>query len=100
MSKDKQIGEMAKVVSKCVTSWLRDETPKALLDYIVDAIYNAGYRNSTEIFEEIEHSLCAAVILLKFEKDEKIRNIKNECYTGLIGYLAELKNKCIKEDTE
>ena len=46
-----------------------------------------------EIFEEIEHTARAAIILLKFERNENIKNIKTEYYTDLIGYIAELKKK-------
>lgn len=61
----------------------------------------AGYRKSSdvarEILEEIEHTARAVVILLKFEKDEEIRNTKTECYTDLIGYIADLKKKYTEE---
>lgn len=43
MSKEKQIEEMVRIVSKCITSWLNNETPKALPDYIAEALYNVGY---------------------------------------------------------
>lgn len=46
-----------------------------------------------EIFEEIEKTARAALILLKFESDENIRNAKKEYYEDLIGYIAELKKK-------
>lgn len=46
-----------------------------------------------EIFAEIEHTARAMVILLKFEKNEIIRNAKTECYNDILGYLAELKKK-------
>ena len=47
MSKE-QIEEMARIASKCITSWLNNETPKALPDYIAEALYNAGYRKQSE----------------------------------------------------
>ena len=72
-------GEMS--CNACISNWL----------------YNAGYRKSSEIaeeiFEEIEKTSRAAIILLKFEHNENIRNIKTECYEDLIGYIAELKKK-------
>lgn len=48
MSKEKQIEEMAKIASKCMTKWLNNETPKALPDYIAEALYNAGCRKQSE----------------------------------------------------
>ena len=50
-----------------------------------------------EIFGEIERTARAALILLKFERDEDIRTIKTECYDDLLGYLAELKKKYTEE---
>ena len=47
----------------------------------------------TEIFEEIERTARAVIILLKFERNENIKNIKTECYTDLISYIAEVKKK-------
>lgn len=43
MSKEKQIEEIVRIASKCITSWLNNETPKALPDYIAEALYNVGY---------------------------------------------------------
>lgn len=43
----KQIVEIARIVSKCITSWLNNETPKVLPDYVAEAIYNAGYRKQS-----------------------------------------------------
>lgn len=58
MNEDKQIEEMSKIASKCITSWLNNETPKVLPDYIAEALYTASYRKASdvarEIFEEIE----------------------------------------------
>ena len=48
MSRQKQIEEMAKIMSKCITSWLNNETPKTLPDYIAEALYTAGYRKQSE----------------------------------------------------
>ncbi|MBR4295735.1 MAG: hypothetical protein IKT56_02715 [Clostridia bacterium] len=48
MSKEKQIEEMARIASKCITSWLNNETPKALPDYIAEAFCNADYRKQSE----------------------------------------------------
>jgi hypothetical protein len=72
-------GEMS--CNACISNWL----------------YNAGYRKASdvaeEIFVEIEHTARAALILLKFERDEDIRTIKTECYEDLLGFIAELKKK-------
>ena len=50
---NKQIKEMANIVSKCTTSWLRNETPKALPNHIAEALYNTGYRKASEVAREI-----------------------------------------------
>jgi hypothetical protein len=76
----------------------------AVIRRAIDEAPVVHYRKSSEvareIFEEIEHTARAAIILLKFEKDEKIRNAKIECYTDLIGYIAELKKKYTEEANE
>lgn len=53
-----------------------------------------------EIFEEIEKTAGAAIILLKYESNEDVRNIKAECYTDFIGYIAELKKKYLEVNNE
>ena len=92
MSKEKQIGEMAKTLG--IAFQLAGTTR---FGEVAEVLVDAGYRKSSEvaeeIFAEIEHTARAAIILLKFEKNEKLRNIKTECYTDLIGYIAELKKK-------
>jgi hypothetical protein len=106
MSREKQIEEMAKDILKCgcVGTCLECEYATlaeddcACIDVkIAEGLYNAGYRKASdvaeEIFAEIEHTARAAIILLKFEKDEKLRNTKTECYEDLLGYIAELKKK-------
>ena len=45
---NEQIEEMARIASKCITSWLNNETPKALPDYIAETFYNTGYRKFSE----------------------------------------------------
>lgn len=57
MSKEKQIEEMVRIASKCITSWLNNETPKALPDYIAEALYNVGYRKQSAIIrcKDCEH---------------------------------------------
>lgn len=104
MSKEKQIAEMAKHCTyyrqgKCY-AWEIHTIECDLMCEIHGLFANlemAGYRLASdvarEIFEEIEHTVRAAILLLKFEQDEDIRNIKTECYTDLIGYIAELKKK-------
>ena len=62
-------------------------------DCLVRMLEKLASNMAREIFAEIEHTARAAIILLKFEKDEEIHNIKTECYTDLIGYIAELKKK-------
>ena len=99
LSKEKQIEEMAKATMKACKIDNRCGSChwSTCNECLSEVLYNADYRKSTEvaweIFEEIERTARAAIILLKFEKDEKIRNAKTECYTDLIGYIAELKKK-------
>lgn len=94
-NRDKQIAEMANDLENhtCMSQYQAEIASRML--------YAKGYRKASEvaekIFEEIEHTAKAAIILLKFEKDEEIRNIKTECYTDLIGYIAELKKKYTQE---
>ena len=79
---------------KGTVQWVLAHTPTADVE-------KEGYRKTAdvamEIFDEIEHPARAAIILLKFEKDEKIRNAKIKCYKDLIGYIAELKKKYIEQ---
>ena len=104
--KEKQIKEMEEIGSKHPCD--REDCSKCLAmnrrcnDFLfAERLYNAGYRKADEvareIFEEIEHTAKAAIILLKFEKDEKIRNIKTECYTDLIDYISKFKEKYTEE---
>lgn len=53
MDEKEQIKEIADIVSKCITSWLNNETTKSSPDYIAEALYNADYRKASDIFEEI-----------------------------------------------
>ena len=48
----KQIEEMSRIASKCITSWLNNETPKTSPDYIAERLYNAGYRKQEWISVE------------------------------------------------
>jgi hypothetical protein len=102
---EKQIDEMSKAICHAPTCEIR-KNGGTCYKYCKAYIYafraiNAGYRKASEIaeeiFAEIEHTARAAIILLKFEKDEKLRNTKTECYTDLIGYIAELKKKYTEE---
>lgn len=74
MTEQNQIDEMARIASKCITSWLNNETPKTLPDYIAEALYTEGYRRQGENTDEVRHghwlrygqdelqcSLCGAV---------------------------------------
>lgn len=106
MSREKQIEEIVKdfcplyqeygSCKRCNKDLDIDEEPY-YYGCVANLIIDYGYRKSTEvaeeIFGEIEHTARAAIILLKFEKEEKLRNTKTECYEDLLGYIAELKKK-------
>lgn len=99
MSRD-NISEMAKVMcgrdKDCILCPIQSPCSMRNCAELLNA---EGYRKASdvarEIFAEIEHTARSAVILLKFEKNEEIRNTKTECYTDLIGYIAELKKEYI-----
>ena len=80
MSKEKQIEEMVRIASKCITSWLNNETPKALPDYIAEALYNVGYRKQEWISvderlpespSEILVSCCDGVRMMLYEGNNR-----------------------------
>ena len=48
---NEQIEEMARIASKCMTSWLNNETSKTLPEHIAEAIYNADYRKVPKTLE-------------------------------------------------
>ena len=108
MNKEKQIKKVSKqrqeyLKFKPFADDLRKSESWCELDGVLNRyqtvknLSKMGYRKSSdvarEIFEEIENVARSAIILLKFERNKNIQNIKTECYQDLIGYIAELKKK-------
>ena len=86
MSRDKQIEEMVKTLSTCECDCLNCKSCYSW--ELCEALYNAGYRKASDIFEEIEKAITAKIII-----NGKI------IYDPLIS-LAELKNKYEREKTK
>lgn len=107
---NKQIEEMARDLCECYNcdgTCYQDDKPCDLrCDEYTNAqyLYEKGYRKASEVAEEIfaetELTARAVIILLKFEKDEKLRNTKTGCYEDLLGYIAELKKKYKESEKE
>ena len=97
MNKKKQIEEMARDICKCYKGCEcnPDDFENAQL------LYEKGYRKAIEvareIFRDLELDVRGAIVLLNFERDENVRNIKTECYKDLLEYLAEIR-KIYTED--
>ena len=108
MSRDKQIEEMAKLMCEdCARDGAcRVAKSGEMCDSVLEQakwLYNAGYRKSTEvaeeIFEEIENTLKAVLALLQFSYMDNHQKIqcKENCYKDMLGYIAELKKKYTEE---
>lgn len=101
-SKEKQIEEMAKAINKSHWRIEQDFTGCHINSTeIAEALYNAGYRKSTdlaeEIFAEIEKMLLDNHIgHYKTTIDTWCYNFNNE----IISEIAELKKKYTEEENE
>ena len=66
------------------------------------ALYNAGYRKSSdvarEIFEEIEEGVKAAFSALQFENNHIHKNVKHETLSSLMRFIKTVEKKFIGED--
>ena len=84
MNKEKQIEEMADIVSKCITRWLNNETTKSSPNYIAETLYTKDYRKASEIareiFEEIEKELARYAHLHRYA--EEAREVTEEYADG------------------
>ena len=56
---------------------------------------NAKTEVAREIFEEIEKTIRAALVLVGFSYKHNVKEMecKKECYEDFLGYIAELKKK-------
>lgn len=116
MSREKQISEMAWLKCCCHSNkgiCGMDGKPCDLdcgSYHEAEALYNAGYRKSTdvaeEIFAEIEKEIELALDCnYKVKRDSQDMNDtlviyvegKIDCLRGLLGYIAELKEKYTEE---
>lgn len=97
MSREKQIEEMAKVLKGMDRL---DEAKFGFYESYARAIYNAGYRKSTDLAEEIFAEI--GKILRRFDEiAERDKSEYGELIVGDIGCaIADLKKKYFGEDTE
>lgn len=105
MSRDKQIEEMAWLKCCCHSNkgmCSMDGKPCDLdcgSYHEAKALYNAGYRKSTvlaeEIFAEMESTIKGIIVLLSFSYNDSPKEsyLKKACYKDMLGYIAELKKK-------
>ena len=107
MTKDKQIEEieiMAAEIDRILfEAELKAPYPRIHPSIIrAKALYNAGYRKASEIFEEIEQEIELALDCnYKVKRDAQGDNDtlviyvdgKIDCLRGLAGFIAELKKK-------
>lgn len=71
MNEEKQIEEMARIASKCITNWLNNETPKPLPDYIAEVLYNACYRKASEVAEEVTEAVKKSLLAFHLDEDRR-----------------------------
>lgn len=100
MSRDKQISDMQNLLWCRVRFLDSDESVQ-----IAEALYNAGYRKSTdlaeEIFAEIEETFKECLWFLENHPSDypRMDRTKINVYKDNLQYIAEIKNKYIGEDT-
>ena len=92
MNKEKQIDEMARDLENhtCMSQFQAEIASKML--------YAKGYRKASEIFEEIEEGIKAAVSALQFENNPIHRQVKHETYSSLMRFIKSVEEKYTKED--
>lgn len=56
-------------------------------------VYNAGYCKASEIFEEIEEGIKAAISALQFENNPIHRKVKHETYSSLMRFIKTVEQK-------
>lgn len=113
MDRDKQIEEIKNVLIHTCKR-IRTREDDIMQDYYAKALYNAGYRKSSEvtreIFEEIEENLNNLIKYYKekskyvteieySEFEEMYCDIKIRTFEGRLLKIAELKKKYIGKDT-
>jgi hypothetical protein len=108
MSREKQIEEMAKDVTRSIC-WCNEEIPTVDGMGTAITLYNKGYRKASEvaekIFAEIEKKISLDLDVICKEKDELIYkgffshallcefNYKIDTLRGIAKFIAELKKK-------
>lgn len=99
MNKEKQIEEIAKILCGqtrgCEHCMFNYNTCFERKD--AEEIYNAGYRKASEIFEEIEEGIKAAVAALQFENNPIHRQVKHETYSSLMRFIKSVEEKYTEE---
>lgn len=118
MEREKQIEEMAKIINKPCFEIMNEAGatdrdcpfPYTCEECAATNLYNAGYRKASEvaaeIFAEIEKEIELALDSnYKVKRDAQDMNDtlviyaegKIDCLRGLLGFIAELKKKYIKD---
>ena len=97
MNKEKQIEEMAVIVSNSIREWANDLPPISCPVYNAEALYNAGYRKQKEV-----ERLKAEVAREIFEELEELKWMPFESEHYVVGYddIAELKKKYMGKENE
>ena len=66
-------------------------------EWSAHCVQMAGYRKASEIFEEIEEGIKAAVSALQFEKNPIHRQVKHETYSSLMRFIKSIQEKHTEE---
>ena len=66
-------------------------------EWSAHCVQMAGYRKASEIFEEIEEGIKAAVSALQFEKNPIHRQVKHETYSSLMRFTKSIQEKHTEE---
>ena len=87
MSKEKQIEEIAIIISHSIQKWANDLPPISCPVYNAENIYNAGYRKQSEVIDEFAKRLLDA--FPEGNRDARCPAIYYDDYRYIIEELAE-----------
>ena len=107
MSRDKQIEEMADIIDRMEdNAYTYFDEPFANGERIAEVLYNAGYRKSTDVAEEIFAEIEERIATLEYQANTPRKTVKTEELRAQVNWvlhevvpitIAELKKKYTEE---
>lgn len=99
MNRDQQIEEMRRLADEMGAAISTEYKRRVLADEKkLEAVLKAnGWCKASEIFEEIEEGIKAAVSALQYENNHIHRRVKHETYSSLMRFIKSVEKKYTEE---